>query len=226
MYSAWPLIAAAAGVGFGHAVMPDHWAPLAVTARTQRWSRRRLLRTATLAGVAHVAFSLILGTVVIAVGMGFRGVIERRTDLVVGLILVATGVAFAVAELLGRRPHRHGPGEHAHTHDHAHPHHHDHGAAQSRTAAIAAVAVPFGAAASPDLTILPVFLAAGGSGFATAAATLAAFALVTVATIAGLTFSTALLSHRLRGAWIDRGANLLTAAVLLLIGALVAAGLI
>ena len=28
------LLAAAAGVGFGHAVLPDHWVPLAVLGRT------------------------------------------------------------------------------------------------------------------------------------------------------------------------------------------------
>jgi hypothetical protein len=214
------LIVAAAGVGFGHAVLPDHWAPLAVVARAQRWPQRRLVRTAALAGAAHVAFSLILGAAVIAVGVGFRGVIERRVDLVVGLVLVATGLAFAVVELRGRG-HRHGPG--GHTHDE-----HDHGgvAVQSRAARIAAIAVPFGAAASPDLTILPVFLAAGAVGFAPAAGTLVAFATATVATIVLLTVSAALLGYQLRASWIDRAANLLTAAVLLIVGALVAAGVI
>ena len=35
------LLAAAAGVGFGHAILPDHWVPLAVLGRTRRYPLRR-----------------------------------------------------------------------------------------------------------------------------------------------------------------------------------------
>ena len=90
---------------------------------------------------------------------------------------------------------------------------------------LAAVLVPFGAAASPDLTILPVFLAASALGAGAAIGSLAVFTLVTMGTIAGLTVATAL-GARLPAPWIDRSANLLTAGTLLLIGALVVVGLI
>jgi hypothetical protein len=91
---------------------------------------------------------------------------------------------------------------------------------------LAALPVPFGAAASPDLTILPVFLAASALGAGAAIGSLAVFALVTVVTIVGLTIATAVGAGRLTAPWIDRGANLLTAGTLLLIGALVVSGLI
>jgi hypothetical protein len=51
--------------------------------------------------------------------------------------------------------------------------------------------VPFGAAASPDLTILPVFLAATTAGIATAVGSLVIFAAVTVGTVVGLTLAAA-----------------------------------
>src|SRR2546428_943863 len=35
------LMAGAAAVGVVHSVLPDHWVPLAVVARTERWSLRR-----------------------------------------------------------------------------------------------------------------------------------------------------------------------------------------
>ena len=91
---------------------------------------------------------------------------------------------------------------------------------------LAAVLVPFGAAASPDLTILPVFLAAGAVGVAASIGSLIAFAAVTVATMVGLTTATAAGARLLTAPWIDRGANLLTAGTLLLIGVLVAGGII
>jgi nickel/cobalt exporter len=206
------------------------------------------------AAVAHVVVSLLLGAAVILVGLQFRATVAGHTDLVVGSILLATGAAFLILELRGRG-HRHGHGhDHGthshHAHDDAHApggdHHHDHGghgghdggtavldrrATQTRSQArgargLAALLVPFGAAASPDLTILPVFLAASALGAGAAIGSLAVFTIVTVVTIVGLTIATALGARLLTAPWIDRSANLLTAGILLLIGALVVFGLI
>jgi hypothetical protein len=63
------LIAAAAGVGFGHAVLPDHWAPLAVVGRTQHYPLSNVARLSSLAAVAHVLVSVVLGVAVVMVGL-------------------------------------------------------------------------------------------------------------------------------------------------------------
>jgi nickel/cobalt transporter (NicO) family protein len=219
------LLAAAAGVGFGHAILPDHWAPLALLGRTRRYPLSRVARLSGLAGIAHVLVSLVLGAVIIGIGLQFRSAIESAQDTIVGALLVATGVGFAVAELTGRG--------HSHGHPHRqHAHHHETGASpgarsrRTRTANFAAVMVPFGAAASPDLTILPVFLAAATVGVATAVGSLAIFAAVTVGTIVGLTLAAARGGQEIRGAWLGRWGNTLTALVLIAIGALVLAEMI
>ena len=208
------LLAAAAGVGFGHAILPDHWVPLALVGRTRRYPLTRVARLSGLAGVAHVLVSVVLGAVIIAIGLQFRSTVQSAQDAIVGGLLIATGVAFAALELSGR----------GHGHSHDHPHHHDH--EHSRLHGLAAVMVPFGAAASPDLTILPVFLAAATVGIATAVASLAIFAAITIGTIVGLTVAAARGGYEIRGQWLDRWGNGLTAAVLVVIGTLVLAGLI
>lgn len=81
--------------------------------------------------------------------------------------------------------------------------------------------VPFGAAASPDLTILPVFLAACASGVGAAVGSVAVFAAVTIGTIVGLTVVAARGGYQIRGAWLERWGNAFTAAVLVVIGSLV-----
>jgi threonine/homoserine/homoserine lactone efflux protein len=86
--------------------------------------------------------------------------------------------------------------------------------------------VPFGAAASPDLTILPVFLAAAAAGAGTAVGSLVAFAAVTIATIVALTLLATLGGYQLRGRWLDRWGNAITAATLLIIGTLILTGTI
>jgi nickel/cobalt transporter (NicO) family protein len=212
------LLAAAAGVGFGHAVLPDHWLPLAVVGRTQRYSLARVARLSGLAAVAHVMVSLTLGALIVVIGLQFRSTVETAQNAIVGCLLLATGIGFAVFELAGA----------GHHHDHDHGHHHGpgHDRAGSRLASLAGVMVPFGAAASPDLTILPVFLAATTAGAGAAVGSLVVFAAVTIATIVGLTLFATAGSHQLRAPWLDRWGNMFTAAVLVLIGALVLAGVL
>jgi len=209
------VIAAAAGVGFGHAVLPDHWVPLAVVGRTQRYPLTKVARLAGLAGVAHVLVSVVLGAVIIAIGLQFRSTVEHAQDAIVGGLLIAAGAGFLAVELSG-----HGHSRSPHHHDH----HHDAGH-RSRGASVAAVMVPFGAAASPDLTILPVFLAATTAGAAAAAGALIVFAAVTIATIIGLTIFAAAGGYQIRARWLDRWGNLFTALVLVVIG-LVLAGVL
>lgn len=111
---------------------------------------------------------------------------------------------------------------HTHEPDHAHAPFGRGG----RLRAAAAVAVPFGAAASPDLTILPVFLAASAFGGAVAVGSLLVFALATIGTMVGLTIAASLGAARLAAPWIERRANLLTAGTLLVLGAAIALGLL
>jgi nickel/cobalt transporter (NicO) family protein len=263
---------AAAGIGFGHAVLPDHWMPLAVVARTRRYPAAKTVRLSLAAAVAHVLVSLVLGATLVVIGLQFRNAMTRHTDFVVGGILLVTGLVFLVLELRGRghsHSHRHSrDGEHGHGHghghddvhhhahddgqDHSHPHdedgrkghgghddgNHDRGHVHAATTVLdrpttkttvrdkAGLLIPFGAAASPDLTILPVFLAAGALGTGAAIGSLVAFAVVTIATIVGLTVLTAAGARLLTAPWIDRSANLLTAGTLILIGGLVTSGVI
>ncbi len=220
------LLAAAAGVGFGHAILPDHWVPLAVLGRTRRYSLSRIARLSGLAGIAHVLVSLVLGAVIIAIGLRFRSTIQSAQDTIIGCVLIATGLGFAVYELTG---HDHGHGHDHHDHDH---HDHEHGALTDQhprrggIKSLAAVMVPFGAAASPDLTILPVFLAATTAGIATAVGSLVIFAAVTIGTIVGLTLAAARGGYEVRGEWLERWGNAITAIVLVVIGALVLTGAI
>jgi hypothetical protein len=225
------LLAAAAGVGFGHAILPDHWVPLAVLGRTRRYPLARVARLSGLAAVAHVIVSLVLGAIIILVGLQLRSSIQSAQETIIGWILIATGIGFAALELTG---HGHGHGHdhahgHDHDHDHDHPHPHDHpqdAPARGRIGGLAAVMVPFGAAASPDLTILPVFLAAATTGAVTAVGSLLIFAGVTIATIVGLTLAATRGGYEIRGEWLERWGNAFTAFVLVVIGVLVLTGTI
>jgi nickel/cobalt exporter len=219
------LFAAAAGVAIGHAILPDHWVPLAVLGRARRYPLAKVARLSGLAGIAHVLLSILLGAVIVAVGLQFRSMIQSAQDTIIGGLLIATGLGFIAFELTGHgHGHDHDHGEHAHGHTHNNDH--DDPDARSGVRGLAAVMVPFGAAASPDLTILPVFLAATAVGVPTAIGSLVIFAAVTIATIVGLTLLAAKGGYQIQGLWLDRWGNAITAAVLLVIGTLVLARVI
>jgi nickel/cobalt transporter (NicO) family protein len=231
------LLAAAAGVGLGHAILPDHWVPLAVVGRTQRYSLARVARLSLLAGTAHVLVSLLLGAIIVVIGLQFRSTVESAQNTIIGVVLMLTGIGFAALELTGRG-HGHDDGTSPADGDRqAHGDHHPHLhtppesdaivlAEGSRVSGIASIMVPFGAAASPDLTILPVFLAATAAGAFTAAGALIVFSTVTIVTIVGLTLLACFGGYQVRGQWLERWGNVLTAAVLVLIGALVLTGIV
>jgi nickel/cobalt exporter len=258
------LLAAAAGVGFGHAILPDHWMPLAVLGRTRRLPLAKVARLSGLAGVAHVLLSIVLGGVIIAIGLQFRSTIQSAQDTIIGGLLIATGIGFIAFELSGHghghsghehsghsghehAGYGHGNADHVHNdsggathehavrpgagHDHAVAHGHGPGSVadereRGRIGGWAAVIVPFGAAASPDLTILPIFLAATTVGIATAIGSVAVFAAVTIGTIVGLTLTATKGGYQIRGQWLEQWGNAITATVLVLIGALVLTGVI
>jgi nickel/cobalt transporter (NicO) family protein len=224
------LLAAAAGVGFGHAILPDHWVPLAVIGRTRRYPLRRVARLSLLAGIAHVLVSIAIGGVIIIVGLQLRSTVQSAQDTIIGCLLIATGVGFALLELLGLG-HRHDGHEHheGQQQDHEHPRDAARGRAHGGRRderSVAAIMVPFGAAASPDLTILPVFLAATTAGVATAIGSLVIFAGVTIVTIVGLTLVAAGGGYRIQDQWLDRWGNAFTAAILVVIGTLVLSGVL
>ena len=122
MTSGTLLIAAVAAVGVLHTMVPDHWAPIAVLARGQGWSRARTARAAALAGFGHVSSTLLLGVVAWAVGLMAAEHYGQLVNRVAAVALIAFGTWIAIAAWRETRS------EHAHEHlGHAHRHRHPDG---------------------------------------------------------------------------------------------------
>jgi VIT1/CCC1 family predicted Fe2+/Mn2+ transporter len=194
-------------------------------------------RISLLASAGHVITSIVLAGVIAVIGLQFRATFETQQGHIVGIILVATGLGFLIWTLTGHAHHEHGH-EHGHEHEQEHErdrpeehgglhtgHTHSHEASGSLASRVASIAVPFGAAASPDLTILPIALAASGIGAAAVAGVLVSFSAVTLATFVILTVAAAFAGYQIRGEWLENNGMLLTAAVLIVIGVAVFVGL-
>jgi nickel/cobalt exporter len=242
------LLGAAAVVALLHSILPDHWVPLAIIARTQRWSIMKTARVSALAAAGHIIASLLLGGIIALIGLQFQHALETQQGHIIGGILMLTGIGFLIWGLLGGghghhhtgEGHTHGEmNEHDHDHiyeheEHDHDHIHNHEPAletkklaRQRTLAgrLAAIAVPFGVAASPDLTILPVALAASALGGTAIVSVLGVFAALTLLTFVGLTVLATLAGYQIKGVWLEKNANTITSLVLIVIGIVAFIGL-
>jgi ABC-type nickel/cobalt efflux system permease component RcnA len=114
-----------------HTLIPDHWLPFVLVARSQGWSARRTAALTTASAALHVVVSVGLGVAAHLLGRGAEaavGVGESLSKLSAGL-LVLFGAAYALW-FLGRGGHQHSFGMHPHhgaetVHPPATPHPHD-----------------------------------------------------------------------------------------------------
>lgn len=276
------LFAAAGGIAVVHSILPDHWVPLAVVARSQRWSLVRVAGLSSMAAGGHVLASLVLAGIVALIGLRFQKAIETQQGHIVGALLLLTGLAIFIwsrtrwgrshggsaqshdehegghdHDHVGDGGHSHAPASHAeepHRHDHpvpetkerqaddhahehshervvhAHPHSHaefiesrqqmlmERSEVRTLGGRLATIAVPFGVAASPDLTLLPVALAATAFGVGAVITVLVIFAALTMATFVGLTMVGTIAGYQIKGTWLEDNANTITALVLIAIG--------
>ncbi len=124
-----PLVVAAASIGLFHTLLgSDHYLPFVAMSKSGRWSMRKTAVITALCGLGHVAGSVVLGVLGIAIGaaVGTLEFVESiRGDLAAwgltafGLIYFVLGVRKALRD----RPHQH---DHAHSVSHRHVHTHTH----------------------------------------------------------------------------------------------------
>jgi len=163
------LLVAAATVGILHMSAPDHWATLLMLGRVAKWGRSRLIGVGLMTGVGHVAFSVALGFLILGLGLAFTA--QVSTDIVeaVALGMVIGGLLYGIKELRSRKEEDYeketldelAKGE-------------DKFGNRFRYFAV------LGAALSPDLAILPIFLLAMPIGLSFAVATAIVFGLASI----------------------------------------------
>jgi ABC-type nickel/cobalt efflux system permease component RcnA len=124
------LTATAVSVAFVHTLIgPDHYIPFVAMSRARGWSLAKTLRVTTACGIGHVAGSVVVGMIGLALGLVVVQ-IERleaaRADTAAWL-LIAFGLAYLVWGIV--RGARVRPHTHVHVHAdgtvHCHEHAHD-----------------------------------------------------------------------------------------------------
>ena len=156
------LVATVAAVGVLHTLVPDHWAPIVVVARQQRWPVIHTARAAALAGFGHVVSTLLLGAVLWAAGAALAARYGHVVNVTAAVALIAFGMWIAYGgwrEL------------------HGHPHEQHAERPIPRNTALLLIV-----GSSPMLEGIPAFLAASTYGAALLGVMAVVFAASTIAT--------------------------------------------
>jgi len=154
------LVLTAATIGCVHTLLgPDHYVPFVAMGAARRWTTRRTLLITSLCGLGHVAGSVAIGALGIAIGAsitrlewleGLRGDAAAWLLTAFGLAYLAWGLKKAWRARPHTHEHVHGDGtfhRHEHGHEglhlhphlllHPHPHPHPHRQPQAGGAAMA-----------------------------------------------------------------------------------------
>ncbi len=172
MISQLPLLFAAASVGILHMSAPDHWVTLVALGRASGWTRSRLMGVGVMTAVGHVALSVLLGFGIVALGFEFSQQLSVYVTYATGAIMVGGGLWYGLRSLRlsddedteGETAKRITVGE-------------ERFGRRLRYFAV------LGAALSPDLSILPIFLLAVPFGLGFAFYTAAVFGLASISAL-------------------------------------------
>ena len=126
------LTLSAAAIAFIHTLLgPDHYLPFIAMARARAWSTRKTLRITLLCGAGHLAGSVALGLVGIAIGAQLASLewLESVRGDLAAWLLIGFGLAYTawgVRQAWRNRPHTHWHRHDGVVHRHEHTHHRDH----------------------------------------------------------------------------------------------------
>ena len=169
-----PLLGGGFAAAFLHAALPTHWLPFVLVGRAQRWSLARSLLAVTAAGVAHIASTAVVGSLIVAAGLALDDLAAGLLANLSAVLLFAFGGFYLIRSAVRRPATAGGPPV-----DLPEP-------TVSHAAAFWGLVAVM--ALSPGEVLLPIYMSSAQEGFAALAVLTAVFA---VGTIAGMaTFTT------------------------------------
>ncbi|HJN46285.1 MAG: hypothetical protein CL477_01575 [Acidobacteria bacterium] len=203
---------AAALAAFHTLIGVDHSVPFIVLGRARGWSLRRTLGVTGVCGLAHVASSVLIGSLGVGLGIALDRLawLESTRGQVAAGLMIGFGLAYAAwAFWRGLRGHAHthlhthADGTvHAHTHDHQREHLHPHGVGRGVTPWALFLIFAFG----PCEALIPLMMVpAVERSWSVLAAVVGVFGLFTVGTmLAVVTLGYLGLSHARLGVFDGR----------------------
>jgi len=90
-----------------HAVMPDHWIPLVLISRTEKWSRTETTWITAVIALPHIISTISIGLIIGIIGYSVSSTSEVIMHVAVPLILVGLGLVYVAWDVKGNHKHSH-----------------------------------------------------------------------------------------------------------------------
>ena len=192
------LITTAASVAFFHTLFgPDHYLPFVMMSWSRKWSGAKTALITFLCGLGHIASSVILGFIGIALGFAVQGLVnvESFRGNVAAWLLIAFGFAYmiwGIHRAIRNKPHEHSHAhadkfvhKHIHSHSEGHVHVHDAPERSGTTPWILFIIFVFG----PCEPLIPILMyPAAKNSFIDLLIVTGVFGIITISTMLGVVF--------------------------------------
>ena len=99
----WSLLGGGFVAAFLHAALPTHWLPFVLVGRAQRWSLSRNLMAVTAAGLAHIASTAVVGSLIVAAGLALDEIVAGLLPHLSAILLFGFGGFYLIKSVI-RRP--------------------------------------------------------------------------------------------------------------------------
>ena len=91
-----------------HELMPDHWIPIVMIGKTERWSRKEIFWITALIAIPHIISTILIGTIIGIIGYTLSSTHEFVMRIVAPLILASLGLVYLFLDFKGHDQHGHG----------------------------------------------------------------------------------------------------------------------
>ena len=89
------ILAGAFLVSVAHAILPDHWLPLILISRAEKWSQAETLWVTALVTIPHMVSTILLGLLVGLIGFRLSATHEALMGIVAPAMFVLMGLVYA-----------------------------------------------------------------------------------------------------------------------------------
>lgn len=90
-----------------HALIPNHWFPLAAISKTEKWNRKDTLLITAISGFTHITSTIIIGIIVGFVGYRLSSQIDIITSTIAPAILFFIGIFYVILNVIKSSHHHH-----------------------------------------------------------------------------------------------------------------------
>lgn len=151
-----------------HALIPNHWFPIAAVSKSENWTKIETMKVTVLTGFLHTLSTVIIGIVIGFIGYKLQHEVEEVTMYYAPVILILLGLYFIIKNLRNK----------SHTHCHINPEQIKQASKKSKAAIITALGTMM--FFSPCIEIEAYYFTAGREGWAGIALLSAIYLIVTV----------------------------------------------